>query len=97
LKQIDDGESWLLDAKRIATAQTARGPELAATTSIARLWQSQDKSAAAHALLFPVLRLVFRELRDRRSQGRQGTAGRAGTSLKSGGRARGRIGFARGL
>jgi hypothetical protein len=42
LKQIDDGESWLLDAKRIATAQTARGPELAATTSIARLWQSQD-------------------------------------------------------
>ncbi|MFP6756841.1 MAG: hypothetical protein VCC99_01295 [Alphaproteobacteria bacterium] len=54
MKQIDDGESWLLDAKRIATAQTARGPELAATTSIARLWQSQDKSAAAHALLFPV-------------------------------------------
>jgi predicted ATPase len=38
----------------IARQQHAKSWELRAATSLARLWQGQDKRAEAHALLAPI-------------------------------------------
>ncbi len=38
----------------MAGSQSAKGWELRAATSLARLWQSQDKAKDARALLAPV-------------------------------------------
>jgi predicted ATPase len=47
-------ESEFRRAIEIAQPQDAKALELRAATSLARLWQSQGKSAEAHALLAPV-------------------------------------------
>ena len=47
-------EHELQQALGIARRQQARGWELRAATSLARLWQGQGKRAEAHALLAPV-------------------------------------------
>jgi predicted ATPase len=49
-----EAEACLQQARRIARQQGARVLELRATMSLSRLWQQQDKSAAAHALLAPL-------------------------------------------
>ena len=38
----------------VAGSQSAKGWELRAATSLARLWQSQGKTQQAHDLLYPV-------------------------------------------
>jgi predicted ATPase len=49
-----EADTCFQHAIRIAQSQQAKSWELRATTSLARLWQSQGKRAAAHALLAPV-------------------------------------------
>ena len=50
----DAAEASLRNAIDAATRQSAKGPELRATTSLARLWRDQGKRAEAHDLLAPV-------------------------------------------
>jgi predicted ATPase len=52
--QQEEAEGCLQQALAIARQQQARSWELRAATSLARLWQSQDKRQAAYDLLAPV-------------------------------------------
>ncbi len=52
--QTDEAEKALRDALTVGTDQSAKGVELRAATSLARLWQSQGKLQQAHDLLAPV-------------------------------------------
>ena len=47
-------ESVFLGALEFTRAREAKSSELRATTSLARLWQSQGKTHEAHDLLAPV-------------------------------------------
>jgi predicted ATPase len=49
-----EAESCFSQAIRIAHSQQAKSFELRTATSLARLWQQQDKRKEAHALLAPV-------------------------------------------
>ncbi len=49
-----EAETCFYQALSIARAQQAKSWELRATTSLARLWQSQDKRQEAYDLLSPV-------------------------------------------
>jgi predicted ATPase len=49
-----EAEAWLQRALEVARHQEAKSLELRAAISLARLWQQQDKRAAAHALLAPI-------------------------------------------
>jgi predicted ATPase len=49
-----DAEACFERAIAIARSQTAKSLELRATTSLARLWQRNDRTAAASALLAPI-------------------------------------------
>jgi class 3 adenylate cyclase/predicted ATPase len=50
----DRAQKWLRKAIELAQRQSAKGWELRAATSLARLWQSQGKTQEAHDLLAPV-------------------------------------------
>jgi predicted ATPase len=49
-----EAEGYFLKAIEIAQKQQAKSWELRASTSLARLWQSQGKRAEAHRLLSDV-------------------------------------------
>jgi predicted ATPase len=51
---ISEAETCFHDALELARAQQAKAWELRAATSLARLWQAQDKRQEAHDLLAPV-------------------------------------------
>jgi DNA-binding winged helix-turn-helix (wHTH) protein/predicted ATPase len=50
----EEAETWLQRALDVARRQEAKALELRAAMSLSRLWQQQDKQAAARALLAPV-------------------------------------------
>ncbi len=50
----DAAEASLREAIDVAVLQCARGPELRAATSLARLWRDQGRRAEVHDLLAPV-------------------------------------------
>jgi predicted ATPase len=52
--QLDEGQTALQEAIRIAQAQQAKSPELRAATSLARLWGERSRRAEASDLLAPV-------------------------------------------
>jgi predicted ATPase len=52
--KLDEGQSSLQQAIRIAQAQQAKSLELRAATSLARLWGEQGRRAEARDLLAPV-------------------------------------------
>ncbi len=54
LKRLDDGQTALEEALRIARRQQAKAYELRAATSLARLWGEQGRRAEARELLAPV-------------------------------------------
>jgi predicted ATPase len=54
LNRIDEGQGALEAALRVARKQQAKGNELRAATSLARLWGEQGRRAPAHDLLAPV-------------------------------------------
>ena len=54
LNRIEEGQSALEEALRIARRQQAKSYELRAATSLARLWGEQGRRAAARDLLAPV-------------------------------------------
>jgi predicted ATPase len=49
-----EAEACLQKALAVARRQSARLPELAAATTLARLWRQRDKRAAARDLLGPI-------------------------------------------
>ncbi|HEY7493054.1 MAG TPA: hypothetical protein VIH59_18325, partial [Candidatus Tectomicrobia bacterium] len=49
-----EAEAWLQRALDVARRQEAKALELRAAMSLSRLWQQQDKPAAARALLAPI-------------------------------------------
>src|SRR6266446_2225559 len=49
-----EAETWLQRALDVARRQEAKSLELRAATSLARLWQQQDKRAEARDLLGPI-------------------------------------------
>jgi predicted ATPase len=53
-RQIDRAEASLRMALDIAARQSARGPQLHAANSLARLWRDQGKRRQARELLAPV-------------------------------------------
>jgi predicted ATPase len=53
-QQGQEAEAWLHQALDVARRQQAKSWELRAATSLARLWQSQGKRAAAYELLAPI-------------------------------------------
>jgi predicted ATPase len=54
LRQVEVAESSLQMAIEIAAAQSAKGSQLHAANSLARLWCSQGKTQQARELLAPV-------------------------------------------
>ena len=54
LNQLDEGQSALAEALRIARHQQAKAYELRAATSLARLWFEQGRRGEARDLLAPV-------------------------------------------
>jgi hypothetical protein len=75
--RIDEAAANLEEALRVARRQQAKAYELRAATSLARLWGEQGRRTEARELLAPVYGWVHRGLRYRRSERRQGAAGRA--------------------
>ncbi len=53
-KNTSEAEGCFNQAIDVARRQSAKSPELRATTSLARLWQLQGKTGVARALLGPV-------------------------------------------
>jgi hypothetical protein len=78
--KLDEGQSSLQQAIRIAQAQQAKSLELRAATSLARLWGEQGRRGEARDLLAPGLWLVHRGLRHRRSERGKGSARPVGMS-----------------
>ena len=76
--QVDAAEVSLRMAVDIADAQSAKGAQLHAVNSLARLWRDQGKRDEARELLAPVLRLVHGRLRHARSEGGESVTGRVG-------------------
>ena len=54
LNRLEEGQSGLEEAMRIARKQQAKAFELRAATSLARLWGEQGRRAEARDLLAPV-------------------------------------------
>jgi class 3 adenylate cyclase len=54
LNRLEEGETALREALRIARLQQAKAYELRAATSLVRLWGDRGRRAEAHALLAPV-------------------------------------------
>ncbi|MGB8740299.1 MAG: hypothetical protein WCD52_08655, partial [Xanthobacteraceae bacterium] len=54
LNRLEEGQSALEEAMRVARGQQAKVYELRAATNLARLWGEQDRRAEAHDLLAPV-------------------------------------------
>jgi predicted ATPase len=54
LGQPEEAESTFLEAINVARSQEAKSWELRASTRLARLWQSQGKTAEARELLAPI-------------------------------------------
>ena len=54
LNRLDEGQTALEEALRIARRQQAKAYELRAATSLAQLWGEQGRRAAARDLLAPV-------------------------------------------
>jgi predicted ATPase len=54
LREVDAAEASLRTAVDIAAAQSAKGAQLHAANSLARLWRDQGKPQQAHELLAPV-------------------------------------------
>jgi len=54
LNRLDEGQSALQEALRIARKQQAKSYELRAATSLGRLWGDQDRRAEARELLAPI-------------------------------------------
>jgi predicted ATPase len=54
LNRLDEGQSALQGALRVARRQQAKSLELRAATSLARLWGEQGRRAEARDLLAPV-------------------------------------------
>jgi predicted ATPase len=52
--KVAEAESYFQQAISVACAQHAKSLELRAAMGLSRLWQQQDKRAAAHALLAPI-------------------------------------------
>jgi predicted ATPase len=52
--RLEEGQSALQDALRVARRQQAKSYELRAATSLARLWGEQGRRAEARDLLAPV-------------------------------------------
>jgi predicted ATPase len=54
LNRLEEGQSALEEALRIARRQQAKAYELRAATSLARLWGEQGRRAEARGLLAPI-------------------------------------------
>jgi predicted ATPase len=54
LNRVEDAETALQEALRVARRQQAKSYELRAATSLARLWGEQGRRAKARELLAPV-------------------------------------------
>src|SRR5215469_8899737 len=54
LNRLDEGQSTLEEALRVARKQQAKAYELRTATSLARLWGEQGRHAEAHDLLGPI-------------------------------------------
>ena len=54
VKHDAEAETCFLQALNVARQQQAKSWELRAATSLARLWQHQDKRTEAHGLLAPI-------------------------------------------
>jgi len=54
LNRVEEGQSALNEALRVARRQQAKSYELRAVTSLARMWGEQGRRAEAHELLAPV-------------------------------------------
>ena len=54
LNRLEEGQSALEEALRVARRQQAKAYELRAATSLARLWGEQGRRAEARELLAPV-------------------------------------------
>jgi predicted ATPase len=54
LNRVDEGQSALEEALRVARRQQAKAYELRAATSLTRLWGEQHRQAEARDLLAPV-------------------------------------------
>jgi predicted ATPase len=54
LNRLEEGQSALEEAMRVARGQQAKAYELRAATNLARLWGEQDRRAEARNLLAPV-------------------------------------------
>jgi predicted ATPase len=54
LNRLEEAQSALEEALRVARKQLAKAYELRAATSLARLWGEQGRRAEAHDLLAPV-------------------------------------------
>jgi len=54
LNRVEDGQSALEEALRVARQQQAKAYELRAATSLARLWGERGRRAEARGLLAPV-------------------------------------------
>ena len=54
LNRLEEGQTALKEALRVAQEQQAKAYELRAATSLARLWGEQGRRVEAHDLLAPV-------------------------------------------
>jgi len=75
LNQLEEGQSALEAALRIARRQEARAYELRAATSLARLWGDRGRRAEARDLLAPVYGWFTEGFGHSRSERGKGAAG----------------------